>query len=148
MPAVTQYAPGTPCWVDVTSPDMPASSAPYQGLFGWDAAGKGPESGHYTVFSLDGLDVAGLGPNPPGTVMPYWTVHLAVADTDATLDQVQAAGGAVWVAPFDVLAAKAAEFGGTVNIPPTEVATGRFAVLSDAVGAHFCIITLKPGIRT
>src|SRR6476659_4366285 len=103
MPEITEYAPGTPCWVDVSSPDIPASSAFYQGLFGWDAEDKAAESGHSTVFSLDGLDVAGLGPNPPGIAMPYWTVHLAVADTEATIDKVQAAGGAVWVAPFDVL---------------------------------------------
>ena len=31
------YAPGTPCWVDVTSPDLDRTTDFYGGLFGWQA---------------------------------------------------------------------------------------------------------------
>ena len=36
MPQFTSYQPGTPCWVDLMSPDTDASGAFYSKLFGWD----------------------------------------------------------------------------------------------------------------
>ena len=32
----TSYEPGTPCWVDLGSPDLDASVEFYGGLFGWE----------------------------------------------------------------------------------------------------------------
>src|SRR4051794_41303606 len=42
MPEVSEYAPGTPSWVDLASPDPDASARFYGGLFGWDAPEGGP----------------------------------------------------------------------------------------------------------
>ncbi len=36
MAEFTSYEAGTPCWVDLGSPDLEASKAFYGGLFGWD----------------------------------------------------------------------------------------------------------------
>ena len=36
MPVRTEYAPGTPSWTDLASPDPAASQQFYGSLFGWD----------------------------------------------------------------------------------------------------------------
>ena len=48
MPTVTSYAPGTPSWVDLASPDLAASTAFYSTLFGWDAVDQGERPGTTT----------------------------------------------------------------------------------------------------
>lgn len=122
MPVVTQHPPGTPSWVDLSSPDPEASAAFYGAVFGWEAgeAGDPETTGGYRMFLQDGRTVAGLGPVQDG--MPVvWSTYVTVADADATAVAVTGAGGAVVVPPFDVLDA------------------GRMAVFSDAQGAVFCI---------
>ncbi len=32
----TEYAPGTPCWVDLATPDVEAAAEFYGALFGWE----------------------------------------------------------------------------------------------------------------
>ncbi len=120
MPDVEQYAPGTPSWVDVSSPDVEASAAFYSGLFGWDVgeAGDLETTGGYRMFSQGGRTVAGLGPVQPGSP-PAWTTYVTVADAGATAAAVTAAGGAVYLEPMDVLDA------------------GRMAVFADPQGAVF-----------
>src|SRR4051794_28037731 len=72
MPEVSEYAPGTPSWVDLASPDPDASARFYGGLFGWDAPEGGPveETGGYRMFRREGKNVGGAGPTaaagPPG----------------------------------------------------------------------------------
>ena len=44
MPEFTSYAHGTPCWVDVTSPELDKSIEFYKGLFGWEAEATQPET--------------------------------------------------------------------------------------------------------
>ena len=54
------YAPGTPSWVDLGSPDVDASIRFYGDLFGWTASEAGPpEAGGYRFFLQDGKMVAG-----------------------------------------------------------------------------------------
>ena len=62
------YAPGTPSWVDLGSPDPAAAAAFYGGLFGWKAEmDPRPEAGGYGLFTLAASNVAGLGPaDEPG----------------------------------------------------------------------------------
>jgi uncharacterized protein len=120
MPEFTEYAPGTPCWVDVTSLDVDATVAFYSGLFGWDAErDPTPEAGGYTMFTLRGKYVTAAGPPPhhqedaPST----WTTYLASDDVDATAGRVTANGGTLFMEPFDVLDA------------------GRMTVAQDPTGA-------------
>lgn len=120
MPEFTSYAHGTPCWVDVTSPDLDRSIAFYQGLFGWEAErDPRPEAGGYTMFTKDGKYVAaGSPPQQPG-LPAYWTTYLASDDVDETAQKIRDAGGTVMVDPFDVFD------------------SGRMTIAQDPTGATF-----------
>jgi predicted enzyme related to lactoylglutathione lyase len=110
MPTTTQYPPGTPCWVDLSTADPVASIAFYTSLFGWESYsapdGKGPA---YTFFApagtrpedFPGRVVAGLMPSP-GTGWAAWNTYVGVTDAEATATRVTAAGGRVLVPPVDV----------------------------------------------
>jgi len=122
MTETTQYAPGTPSWVDLGSPDLDASRAFYGKLFGWDAqVAPEPEAGGYTMFLLDGKAVAGLGPLMHPDQPPAWTTYVSVGDADATVAKVRESGGAVVLEPMSVLRA------------------GRMAIFTDPTGAFLSI---------
>lgn len=121
MPERTEYAPGTPCWVDIGT-DIEGAKAFYTGLFGWDAMEAGPveETGGYGFFMRDGKSIAGYGPKMnPGP--PVWTTYISVADADAIVGKVTDAGGTVVMPPMDVMTA------------------GRMAVFQDAQGGFFSV---------
>jgi len=118
------YPAGVPCWVDTTQPDPDAAVAFYATLFGWDLEDRMPADGpgHYYVAQLHGRDVAAIGSQPdPTATSAVWNTYIWVEDVDASATAVQAAGGAVLAAPFDVLDA------------------GRMAVCADPAGAAFCL---------
>jgi predicted enzyme related to lactoylglutathione lyase len=120
MPEFTSYLPGTPCWTDVTSTDLPRAVEFYRGLFGWDAdVATEPEAGGYTMFKLDGKNVAAGSPPMGDAAASYWTTYIASDDVDATAEKIRAAGGAVMMDPFDVFDA------------------GRMTIASDPTGATF-----------
>lgn len=77
------WPPGTPCWVDVSVPDLNKATEFYAGLFGWQH--------DRARFTLDGQPVAGIG----GDELPGWTTYLAVADVEATAAAIVAAGGRI-----------------------------------------------------
>jgi uncharacterized protein len=114
----TSYKPGTPSWVDIGVPDTAKAAEFYGALFGWDAAiDPRPEAGGYGMFTLRGLNVAGLGPQQNMDMPPFWSVYLSVADVNATLAAAVAAGGTTIAGPMDVFDA------------------GRMAVIQDSVGS-------------
>ena len=99
----SKYAPGTPSWVDIGSPDPTAAAEFYGGLFGWTAdIDPRPEAGGYGLFRLNGKNVAGLGPQQNKDMPPYWTVYVSVADAADTLAKVTANGGRVVMGPMQV----------------------------------------------
>jgi uncharacterized protein len=101
---MTEYAPGTPSWVDVSSPDVSVAADFYSQLFGWTALDQGEEAGHYTMFELDGKPVAACGPKMPDDPgPPTWTTYITVADVDDTVVVVEANGGTVVVPAMDVM---------------------------------------------
>jgi uncharacterized protein len=109
------YAPGTFCWADLGTTDRDAAKSFYTQLFGWEAVdGPSTEASEYTIFKLDGADVAALyelGEEP------HWSSYVSVEDADAA-------------------AAKAKELGADVVADPVDVAeAGRMAVLRDPLGA-------------
>jgi predicted enzyme related to lactoylglutathione lyase len=121
MPDRSSYDAGTPCWVDVSAPDLDQAVDFYTGLFGWTAyRTPDPEAGGYTMFRQDGREVAAAGPAQEG-VPPVWSTYIATDDVDAAVRRVAEAGGTVVAEPFDVLAA------------------GRMAVATDPTGATFCL---------
>ncbi len=116
------YAPGTPCWVDLGSPDKQAAATFYAGLFGWVAEMDArPEAGGYGLFTLDSKNVAGLGPQMNPDAPPFWSVYMSVDDLDDTLAKVATAGGTVIAGPMDVFDA------------------GRMAVVRDSVGSFVSV---------
>jgi len=118
----SQYAPGTPSWVDLGSPDQPGAATFYGGLFGWTAEmDPRPEAGGYGMFMLGGKRVAGLGPQANPNMPPFWAVYVSVADADETLAKATAAGGTVVMGPMDVFD------------------SGRMGVIQDAVGSFVSI---------
>ncbi len=120
MVEMTEYTPGTPSWVDVSTPDMEATKAFYSGLFGWQAMSF-PEMGGYTNFTMNGNLVCGAAPTMSAEQHPAWSTYISVSDADATARAVQANGGQVAFPPMDV-----AEL-------------GRMAVFADPTGAYFSV---------
>jgi len=133
MPARTKYAPGTPSWIDLATPDVAASKQFYGDLFGWAFSdGTDDPANPYVMADLGGKAVAGMMPlseeMAAGGMPPCWSSYVTVADIDAT-------------------AAKVAELGGSVMQPPFDVMTaGRMAVCADPTGAVICLWQAKDHI--
>lgn len=97
----TDYAPGTPSWIDVGVPDIDAAIAFYGALFGWEIPPGDPDAGGYRIAHLGGKTVAGLGPQmSPGP--PAWTTYVSTDDVDALATRIVAAGGSIVMEPMDV----------------------------------------------
>ncbi len=98
------YAPGTPSWVDLSSPDADASARFYAALMGWSASEPGPveETGGYRIFEQEGQAVAGLMGHMQEGQPTAWSTYVSVADADAAVARAKDAGGTVIVEPMDV----------------------------------------------
>lgn len=101
MPA-KDYLVDAPCWIDLTSSDHRRVIPFYENLFGWHAdVSDDPDYGGYTTFVRDGVSIAGLGGQMPGTtVSDVWNTYIATADADATAAAVTEAGGQVLFPPM------------------------------------------------
>ena len=75
---------GTPCWVDLGAPDVPASTAFYGAVLGWSFFDSGEEFGHYNICQVNGHAAAAIGPKQDPSQPTAWTVYLASDDADAT----------------------------------------------------------------
>jgi uncharacterized protein len=131
------HAPGSFCLFELSTPNQEAAKRFYTSLFGW-ACADNPNSpvGVYTMFTLDGRDVAGaytqFKQQTAAGMPPYWDIYISTTSADET-------------------AKNAAELGGQVVMPPFDVSTyGRMAVIRDPTGATFCIWEAKTliGVET
>ena len=87
---------GAPCWVDLFTSDPDRSRAFYTELFGWKAEEPNAEFGGYWNFVKDDVLVAGGMRNDGSSGQPdSWSVYLASADAQATIDAATAHGGQV-----------------------------------------------------
>ena len=125
MPLFDSYPAGTPCWIDLMSPDVDASKAFYSAVFGWDSEDNFDDDGNriYTQFKRGDHIVAGLGGQPPGMegLPAIWNSYVATDDVAAT-------------------AAAVTEAGGTVMMPPMQVMeAGHMAIFADPTGAAFSV---------
>jgi len=120
---VTEYAPGTPSWVELSAPDTDAAAAFYGDLMGWSATEPGPveETGGYRMFQQGDQRVAGLMGHMQEGQPTVWATYVSVADADDTAAKVKDAGGNVMVEPMDVMD------------------IGRMAFFGDPTGAAFGI---------
>ena len=122
MPERTSYAQGTPNWVDLQTSDQDAAKAFYAGLFGWTYDDQPmPQGPVYSMALLGGHTVAAIAPQSPemaaAGVPPMWNTYIAVDSVDEAVGKVEAAGGKVAMAPFDIMDA------------------GRMAFVMDPAGA-------------
>ena len=117
---MTEPTAGTPkpVWIDLASADTAAAGAFYSRLFGWAVTvNPDPQYGGYAVATLDGRDVAGIGPKQSPDMPAAWSIYVGTSDADAVVTHILAAGGTVIAPPFAV------------------GDQGRMAVFQDNVGA-------------
>ncbi|MGY3206108.1 VOC family protein [Streptomyces sp. TE5632] len=116
------FAPGSPCWLDLGTPDVRAAAAFYGAVLGWDyeSMGEGEEM-EGGMFRKDGKIVAGLGKLTEEGARPAWMLYYRVDDADAATRAVQRGGGTVRVAPTDL------------------DEWGRMAQYSDPLGGQFAV---------
>ncbi|MET9853001.1 VOC family protein [Streptomyces sp. NPDC006450] len=100
----TDFVPGSPCWLDLGAPDVPAAAAFYGAVLGWDYESMSPGEGEGEdmeggMFRKDGKIVAGLGKLTEEGARPAWMIYYSVPDAEATTRAVQGAGGTVRVEP-------------------------------------------------
>jgi hypothetical protein len=122
----TSHAPGTFSWVDLSTPDLEAATAFYEGLLGWSHNDVDTgDGGIYRMFQLGGKDVAaGSGQREEERsqgVPAHWNNYVTVESADATAERAGRLGGNVMMQPFDVLEA------------------GRMSVIADPAGAVLCV---------
>ncbi|MGD8857330.1 MAG: VOC family protein [Chloroflexota bacterium] len=130
MQVVSRYPDGVFSWIDLGTTDPEAAKVFYGGLFGWSFLDMPTDSGTiYSMAQLEGYNVAGLGPLDAGMqeqgVPPFWSSYVKHDDVDS-------------------VAARAADAGGTVLLPPFDVMdAGRMTMIQDPIGAVFGV--WKPG---
>ncbi|KUL33973.1 glyoxalase [Streptomyces sp. NRRL F-4489] len=119
--------PGALIWNELNTTDRSAASAFYRAALGIEStAMEGAE--HYDALQVNGRPVGGMQPMPehlPADTPSHWLTYFAVADADAAVDRVRAAGGNTIMEPFDMIA-------------------GRMAVVTDPQGAVFALIQPRP----
>lgn len=125
----TSYEPGTPCWIDLGTPDQDAAGEFYGGLFGWavEEDENAEQTGGYRVAMLKDKAIGGVMKLMQEGQPPAWMTYISVEDADATVAKAKEAGGEVVVEPMSVLD------------------YGRMAILKDPTGA---VVGLwQPGVN-
>jgi predicted enzyme related to lactoylglutathione lyase len=110
---------GTPCWVDVSVPDLDAARLFYEGLFGWEMQGGTPEFGGYLNCAKNGRLAAGISPKMMPEAPTAWITHFATSDVAASAERAGSSGGQVLMGPMDVMD------------------LGKLAICTDPSGAMF-----------
>ena len=110
---------GTPCWVDLSVPDIQAAVDFYADVIGWTFVDSGPDYGNYHIAQVDGRAAAGIGPIMQEGQPAAWTVYLASDDVDATAKLISEHGGSIYAGPLDI---------------PNN---GRMAIAADPTGGVF-----------
>jgi predicted enzyme related to lactoylglutathione lyase len=123
--------PSAPCWIELASRDIEGARRFYEKVFGWRAVDRDYYATRYTEFKVEGQSVAGMvdmdelwPPDHP----PHWTPYFEVADCDAAAE-------------------RATGLGAKIRVPPSDIAPGRFSIMTDPVGARLAIITPDPEVR-
>ncbi|HET6508269.1 MAG TPA: VOC family protein [Baekduia sp.] len=98
------YTPGTPCWVDLTTPDVEGAIAFYGAVHGWTAREVLP--GAYWYLERDGAVVAGLSAlneqQRDAGMPPAWSMYVNVPDVGEAAARAEALGGAVAFGPTPI----------------------------------------------
>ena len=112
-------------WHELMTPDAQAAADFYSSVLPWTSEASTVPG--YVLWMRGPVGVAGLMPQPQSVrdsgTPPSWLVYIAAPDVDATVEAAQALGGKLLKAPTDI------------------PGIGRFAVLSDPLGAAFAVFT-------
>lgn len=108
MQVVKAYPDGLFSWVDLATTDTEGAKAFYSGLFGWEVEDRPISEGQfYTMFSIDGHSVAGMGTMQPEMqaqgMPPVWSSYVKHSDVDAIAVKAEAAGATIVMPPMDVM---------------------------------------------
>jgi predicted enzyme related to lactoylglutathione lyase len=127
--------PGSFCWTELCTTDVPAAAAFYCSVFGWETNSAPYPGGRYTMAAPAGAgpeaNFAGFVQAEPAGAEPakYWLPYFEVDDADAAVAKVRELGGSVAMEPVGLEGvgriAKAADPSG-----------GRFALIKDATTAE------------
>jgi predicted enzyme related to lactoylglutathione lyase len=102
----TGYAPGTFCWIDLSTSDPDAAKGFYAKLFGWDYDDREGAGGTYSMAMVGGEPVAAIVAQQPQEagqgVPPHFNNYVSVEDADASLAKVKELGGTTLGDAFDV----------------------------------------------
>ena len=121
---------GAFCWNELGTTNLDAAKNFYSELLGWKLKESNSAGMVYNEIVVDGREngVGGMYQMGPeyGAIPSHWTPYVAVDDVDAKAKQ-------------------AAELGGKVCVPPTDIPNvGRFCMITDPTGATFSLIKLNP----
>lgn len=121
-------APGTFCWVELSTSDGNAAKAFYTSLFDWTPVDVPIPNGVYVLLQKGGRDAAALMENKIGH--PAWLLYIAVASADEAAEKATSLGGKLLQPPFDAMD------------------LGRMALVQDPAGAVFAVWEAKknPGL--
>ena len=119
--------PGRFIWYELMTMDVEAAARFYGSVVGWSVQDSGQAGMDYRLWSIGGESVGGLMAIPADAaahgMRPAWLGYVTVADVDASVAEIAAAGGAVHTETMDV------------------PGVGRFATVSDPQGASFYVMT-------
>jgi uncharacterized protein len=116
---------GTWIWNELVTPAVGPARNFYGDLFGWTST-EVPGSTERAAFSLGDVLIGAVhAPAPGEDETPRWTVSFRVADADESAERVQ-------------------QLGGTVLLPPRDLAVARFSVVADPYGATLTIARSEP----
>jgi predicted enzyme related to lactoylglutathione lyase len=118
-----RFPPGTFCWVELGTTDAKAASGFYSRLLGWTVKEQEMPGGMgtYTLFQLDGKDVAGAytltDDQKSQGVPPSWLSYVMVKSAEESTSKAKALGAKFLMEPMDV------------------PGVGKLAILQDPTGA-------------
>jgi len=119
-----EHAPGTFCWIELSTTDGPSAKKFYSEVFGWTAEDSPVGPGMvYTMLRLNGNDVGALYEKGEAMkdVPTVWSSYISVKNADETVAKAKSLGATIFKEAFDVMD------------------VGRMAVITDPTGATFCI---------
>ena len=109
--------------------DVDGAKAFYESVFGWTTSDQEFGGITYTIGNVGDTGIAGMmtmQAGVPEEAPAFWLTYFAVEDADAAVAKVQ-------------------ELGGSVTMPPMDLAgVGRLAVVADPHGAQFGLIKGEP----
>ena len=127
MAAQAPLEAGAFVWYDLVTTQLPASREFYGKLLGWSFKDSTRNGRPYVIASAGGRPIAGmLEIEARPDAGPQWVSFFVVSDVGAAAKEAESAGGKILV-------------------PPTDVASGKVAVIADPQGAPvgFGQVTLR-----